>query len=227
MFRVEVQMRKKQIGLRLGLRQSHSRFQAAHQRHDVSPLAHIIQDGRHVEIDLRAGRKDRTEVECLRQHANNRHGRATQIDGLSHQGRIAAKLPFPEGMAQKSHRPAVVHAFLSGEQPPQRGLNAQRVKEVSAHHKTGNRSRLVPPDQLKVVGAGESEVARHLLKRMVSLLKLLGSVGRIGHAGFPACGILGQDPYQLLRIWKRQRSQQNRVHYAEDGDVRANSQSQN
>ena len=130
---------KEQIRLSLRLRQADSRLQAAHQRHGISLVPDIVVDHRSVQIHLVAGRENRAEVEAIRQHANHGDRCPVQVDSLAHDAAIAGILPLPERMTEQHHRTAVVQTFLGREEPPQRWLHAQRLKEISATIKPGNR----------------------------------------------------------------------------------------
>ena len=92
-------------------------------------------------------------------------------------------------MTQQYDGPAVVQRFLSREQPPERRLHAERLKEIAGYRKASKRQRLPIPHQLKVVTGGEGEVPSYRLEGAVSPLKFLRGIRRIGHAGFPTGGL--------------------------------------
>ncbi len=189
MLQADVQAGKEKIGLRLGLCQAHSRLQAADQRHRISLVAYIVEDDRGVEIDLRAGSENRTKVKGIRQHANHGERRPVQIDPLPHNPGVTGKLPLPESMTQQHDGLAVVQRFLSREQPSERRLHAERLKEIAGYQEASKRQRLPIPHQLNVVTGGEGVVASYRLEGAVSPLKLLRGIRGIGHTGFPTGGL--------------------------------------
>ena len=93
---LEIELRKKLIGLALCLRQSHSVFQAANQCQVISVVAEIIHDVGREEIDLGSRRKDRAKIECIRQHPYNYYRGVAQVDCLSDDAAITTQLAFPK-----------------------------------------------------------------------------------------------------------------------------------
>src|SRR5215469_8034386 len=117
--------------------------------------------------------------------------------------------------------------FLPSEQAPCGRLDAEGLKESFSNKHSCSRHRLAVPGELEIVGSGKGKVTTDRLKRAVPLLKILCSIRGIGSTGFSGTGLLLYNPYQLLRIVKRQRAQQNRIHHAKDHDICAYAECEN
>ena len=116
--------------------------------------------------------------------------------------------------------------LLRPEQAPCGWLDAERLKESLRDKHSRGRHWLAVPEELEIVGPGKGEVAADRLKRAVLLLEVLRRVRGVSLTGFAGFGILFYNPHKLLRLGERQRAQKLCVDHAEDGNVGANSESQ-
>ncbi len=119
------------------------------------------------------------------------------------------------------------HEFFRPEESSQERVDAKRLEEVLRDQDAGNRKRLAISDQFEIVRCSKGEVAAYRLKRAVLFLEVLSGIRRIGFGGFTGFGIFLYNAHKLLRIAKRKGAQQNGVHHAEDGDIRANAEREN
>src|SRR3954447_25217821 len=229
-FRVlvlEIELGEELVGFTLGLRQSHSLLQASNQCQVISVVTEIIHDVGHKEIDFGTGRKDGAEIEGFRQHSYHHHGGIVQIDRVPDDAPITSEPSFPERITQKCNGLGVLEEFFRSEQTSQGRFYTESLKEAFRNENACRRCRLAVPNELEIVGPSESEVAADRLERVILLLEILSGVCRIGFARLAGFRILLDDPYQLLRIAKRQWPQQNRIHHTEDSDVCPYTESKN
>src|SRR5262249_27276646 len=96
---LEIELRKKLVGIGLCLGQGYSLFQAANQCQVISVVAEIVHNVGHEQIDLGARRKDRAKIECIRQHSDDHDRAVAQVDRLSDDARITAEAALPERIA--------------------------------------------------------------------------------------------------------------------------------
>ena len=227
MLDVEVESWKQQVGLGLRLRYGRARLQAADQQKRVPPIAHLVHNRRHKDIHFCAGRKNRSEIEARRKHPRHHHGRVVQRDRLPHNRTVSCKLTLPEVVTQHHCRPAVLQVFFGREQSPQRGLDAQSLKEIARHHNARHGLRFSAPGQLVVGRTIEGHVRGQHGQRMGPPPILFEGIGGVGHAGKAATLGRSFNPHQPLGNFERQRPQQDGIHHAENCAVRADAQAQN
>src|SRR6185369_7546811 len=113
----------------------------------------------------------------------------------------------------------MLFALFSAIQSTQQWRDAQSLKKISSYANSSDWYRLAASGQAQVVICGKSEISSHILKRTVLFQKLVVGVGRVGLAGETASSFCAGNPHKLLRIVKRQRPQQERIHHTEDRNI--------
>ena len=121
----------------------------------------------------------------------------------------------------------MLYEFFRPERTSQRRIYAECLKEPFRYKNARNGHWLTSPDEFEIIRSSKGEVAADRLERVVLLLEILRGIRCIGPAGFASFRILLHNPHQLLRIAKREGSQQNRIHYAENSDICAYAECEN
>ena len=106
-------------------------------------------------------------------------------------------------------------------------LHAEHLKEVGDDVDAGGGDGRAAQIEAEIAGAGEGEVAGHILIGAGVRAELVVGISGVGGAGQAALGGRRRNPDQLLRVGKGQRAQQQRVDDAEDGDVGADAEGEN
>jgi hypothetical protein len=107
----------------------------------VSVSANVIHDDREKKVHLQARRKDSAKIERFRHYADDSECPLVERNRLPDNLRIPRKLALPEGLGQQDCGPSTLHALLASEQPPQRRLYAERLKEIPGYPNPEDRLR--------------------------------------------------------------------------------------
>ena len=213
------------IALRLGKRDAG--LDPANHGDDVSPAA-----GRAVEVEGRdgvnlcAGGKDCAKVEAPGQHADDGSLAAIHVEGLANDVGVGVELRLPPGIADQDDGRSAVERILRPEDAAHGRFDAEKLKEVGDDVDAGGGYGCAAAIEAEVAGAGKGEVSGHILKGAAVHAELVVGVGGVGGARQAALGGRRRDPHQAIRVLERQRSQENRVDHAEDGDVGADAKGQ-
>ena len=158
----------------------------------------------------------RSEIERRRQHTDDGMWLVVQREGGSDDRGISREAALPKTVAEQDGLWSVPRAFLRIERPSEQRPHAEHVEEIVGNGNAAEALRLTLAAQEVVADAVEREVPRDRRER----LRPLAQVEHVSHlrrlAGQTA-GVAVGDPYELLRVGERQRPQNQRVDYAEDG----------
>ena len=224
---VEVQVGRDARRIVTGLVERRARAQPADERHDIPPVARMVEVERREEIDTRTRQKDRPEVERRRQHANDRRRLAVEHDVRPDERSVGRELPCPVRMRQQRHRPRTRARIGGGKRASHVRRHAEHLEEVRDDVEPRRGHDVATAIETHVVGPAEGEVTRHALIDAALVTELLVRVRRVGRARQAAGRRRRRNPDELTRVWERQRTKDPGVDDAERGDVRANREREN
>ena len=199
--------------------QSHAGFQAGQQPHGPVPgtigdfAVDLVQ--RQIEIDglreeMQSGREDSDDFVRL----------AVELQSGAHHAWISAQFADPELIVEYEGRGGARPVVVSAEQAAQHGVRANQTKEAVSDHAGARQQRLGTAIQGEMGGVEASHVFEAAVFAAPMLVVDPGDADALGlRVGFA-------QPHQPFRGGVWQGTQQDRVHHAEDGGVRADAQSQ-
>ena len=166
----------------------------------------------------------RTEFEIARQDADHGDRLAIEAQNASHNAGVGGEITAPEVVAEQGDGRSLTfrQVFTGDEIAPQNWAHAQRGKEIGSDHGAEHGLRFpVAAQREGVVSEAAERLETFRGAPPVEEIRIGGAVSAARRAvtGFA-------DRHQLLRIAKRQRTQQNGIHHREDRSVCANRQSQ-
>ncbi len=110
---------------------------------------------------------------------------------------------------------------------PSCGSHTQQREEILRHRHAAEPLRLALPGEFVVAHAIESHISGEIGERLILLAQIQQMPHLRGLAGQAVGLIVIGQPDQLAGIAKRQRTQQQRVHHAEDGGTGADAEADN
>ena len=196
----------------------------AHAGLQPSDDGQVVEVAHHVRSIERKGhahlRPRPIELATPRQHADDRVVVAVQRDRAPHDGRVAAELADPEAMAEHDDAIVAGTVFAGRERPADPRLHAQHVEVRRRHSRRSHLSRLAASgERERVPGPRGHGLERGRLIPPIEEVEGGDAVAQTARRLFP-------DLNDLVRLGIRQRLQQQPVHEAEDGDVRAQPEGQ-
>ena len=167
-------------------------------------------------VDLRAALR---ELERRRHDADDRVGATVESDRAPHRARIAAEAPLPQPVTEDRHvLPGLIVRL--DERPADRRRHAQDREHRGRDTNAGDPLRIARAGQLVLRRAIRADARERALER--------GEIDEVGrrHPDLSGAPEPLVDQHQPLRLGVSQRTQQHRVHQAEDCAVGPDSEGQ-
>ena len=166
------------------------------------------------DLDLAAGSEDRIEIEGLGQHPDDRGRLVVEVEGATHDRRIAAEAALPEGVAQDRRPRSLPSALLGREVPAVEKGDAQGRKEVVGDPHAAQALRLPGAGHGQAAVVEEGKVGGERLEALTPFTPAVEGVDPRRAVGKAAAEDV-LDPHQPVGLAEGQGLQEHRVREAE------------
>jgi len=221
------ELQGKDIGLDLGSRERDAGLEASDDGDGVTPVTDFVHVGGDKEIDAKTGRKDRSEIEGLRENADDGDGLIIEIDGLAEDIFIARELLLPELIGKHGNERSAFLVLFGKKRAAECGSDAEGVEEIVGDHNGLNVLRIAVAGHVVFAAAPEGLVAGDFLEGLRVALEFFEGANVVRGAGEAAFAVIACEPNELLRMGERKRTKKEGVDDGKDDDVGADAESEN